>query len=105
MSTKKKQLREDFRNAVFARDQYQCVFCPAKEHLDAHHITDRSKMPNGGYVEENGITLCPAHHLTAELFHITNGEEWHQGFHPDDLYDRISSSYDKAFEASKKLKR
>lgn len=30
----------------------------AERDLDAHHITDRNEMPNGGYVPENGISLC-----------------------------------------------
>jgi hypothetical protein len=76
--------------------------------LDAHHITDRSLMPNRGYVLENGITLCDdgteqSCHLKAELFHITGGENWLSGFHPDDLYARIGSSRIKAEEASLKL--
>lgn len=68
--------------------------------LDAHHITDRNKMPGGGYVKENGITLCPECHAKAERFHQTNGEEHEMGFHPNDLYAIIGSSYEKALEAS-----
>ena len=57
----KKSIRETFRNAVFERDGYRCVMCgkTSKEvKLDAHHIEDRHGMPNGGYVPENGISLC-----------------------------------------------
>src|SRR5215203_1562865 len=86
----KKQLRAAFRKAVFQRDRYRCVTCgkPGKDRqggeahkqfhshpadrdlvcLDAHHITDRHEMPNGGYVAENGITLCDdGCHLLAEV--------------------------------------
>lgn len=101
---KRKQLvRQRFRESVFARDGHKCVFCDITEDLDAHHITDRSLMPNGGYVKENGVSLCHVHHLDAEKFHITNGKDWVAGMHPDDLYEIINSSYDAAFAASERL--
>lgn len=101
---KKKQIiRQDFRIAVFDRDGHQCVFCEAKGNLDAHHITDRSKMPNGGYVKENGITLCPEHHLKAEQYHMSDGKSWHEGLHPNDLYVMINSSYELAVKKSENL--
>jgi len=118
---RKKEIREKFRNEVYKRDNYTCVYCgfgPVKvkpqEYLDAHHITDRSDMPNGGYVKENGVTLCkediattygtePSCHMKAEKFHITNGEEWVEGLHPEDLYEKIGTSYDKAYKKSLKL--
>ncbi len=90
----KKQVRMVFRKAVFQRDRYRCAMCgkPGKDRqgsdghrnfhrdvpdaslllLDAHHITDRNEMPNGGYVEENGISLCDyGCHLLAEVYHQT----------------------------------
>lgn len=101
---KRKQLiRESFRTAVLGRDGNQCVFCDETQDLDAHHISDRSKMPNGGYVKENGITLCPDHHLDAELYHISNGNDFVKGLHPNDLYAIISSSYKLAVEKSRRL--
>lgn len=85
----KKQIRRAFRNAVFKRDGYRCAMCgkPGKDRqgadahltfhskisgaslllLDAHHITERNDMPDGGYFEENGISLCDGGcHLFAE---------------------------------------
>lgn len=91
----KKQIRENFRSVVFTRDKFKCVFCENAA-VDAHHITDRTEMPNGGYVLENGISLCSEHHIMAEKFHQTNGEEWNEGFHPNDLYKKIKSSKDLA---------
>lgn len=70
----KKQIRQNFNDSVFKRDKYKCVFCKITENLDASHITDRHEMPNGGYAKENGITLCPQHHMDAEKFHMTKGE-------------------------------
>jgi hypothetical protein len=73
------------------------------EQLDAHHITDRNEIPNGGYVKENGITLCPECHMKAEEYHQSEGMDWPQGFHPNSLYWRIGSSPEEAIEASKRL--
>lgn len=74
------------------------------EELDAHHITDRSEMPNGGYVKENGITLCKDDcHMKCEKFHISGGLEWNEGMHPDDLYKKINSSLELAIEKSNEL--
>ena len=100
----KKQIRQAFRDAVFKRDGNRCRFCSRTDDLDAHHITDRSEMPNGGYVKENGISLCPEHHMMAEQFHISEGKKWVDQMHPDDLYKLIGSSHEKAVLASERLK-
>jgi len=97
----KKQIREAFRLAVFERDKYKCAVCGTpgtEETLDAHHITDRNLMPNGGYVKENGITLCPTCHEKAEEFHQTMSAD--PGWYPLDLYARIGSSLEKAQRAA-----
>lgn len=101
--TKKQIIRSNFSESVFKRDKFKCCFCDKKEKLDAHHITDRNEMPNGGYVKENGISLCEKHHLDAEKFHITEGKEWVEGMHPNDLYNKIGSSFELAFSKSEKL--
>lgn len=62
-------------------------------------------MPNDGYAIENGISLCNFHHQLAEQFHITDGLWWFKGYHPQNLYDRIGSSYEAAFKASQNLKK
>lgn len=109
MSDKKKAIRKAFRDTCFKRDGYSCVMCGKKsspekalEELDCHHITDRTLMIAGGFVPENGITLCkdPCH-LLAEVFHSTSIA--HPGYSPDDLYKKINSSHELAMEASKKL--
>ncbi len=113
----KKNIRKEFKESVFERDNYTCVICGhgpfsdlAEQEFDTHHITDRSEMPNGGYVRENGITLCKESnsseescHMKAEKFHITEGEEWVDGMHPDDLYRMINSSKELAYEKSKSI--
>lgn len=106
----KKLIRKKFREDVFSRDDYHCVTCGAKGidrqanpvrivlvFLDAHHIIDRNNFPNGGYVKENGITLCDICHKKAEKYHQTNGADWEFGFHPNDLFKLIKSSKEAAF--------
>ena len=118
----KKEIRRKFRDETFERDGYKCRICDAdfsdqefpEIFLDAHHITDRSDMPNGGYVKENGISLCKENfddegfiiescHMKAELFHITNGENWYPNMHPNDLYELIGSSKEVAIKKSLNL--
>lgn len=109
MSSEKKMIRQRFRDACYKRDKYSCAKCgfksspeKAEDELDAHHITDRTEMPNGGYVKENGISLCAECHIKAEVFHSTGTPE--PGYSVDDLYKIVNSSHEKAVEASKKLK-
>lgn len=104
----KGEVRKKFRNSVFKRDNFTCQVCKTKRcdtDLDAHHITDRSEIENGGYVKENGITVCKdVCHMKCELYHISGGEDWNTGLHPDDLYRKIGSSKDLAIEKSLNLK-
>ena len=103
----KKDVRDNFRRSVFKRDRSRCQVCGkegTEQTLDAHHITDRSEMPNGGYVASNGITVCKEEcHLTVEQFHISQGDWWEEGLHPDDLYKKINSSYEQAYRDSESL--
>jgi 5-methylcytosine-specific restriction endonuclease McrA len=104
----KKDTRNNFRQTVFERDEHTCKVCGVKRpeaELDAHHITDRNEMPGGGYVAENGITVCKDEcHMKVEYFHISDNKQWNPGLHPDDLYRMIDSSYELAFEKSEELK-
>lgn len=107
MSTEKKKIRNEFRTETFTRDGNKCRSCGwsafnGEHHLDAHHITDRNLMPNGGYVKENGISLCPACHEKAEVFHSTGTAL--PGWAPEDLYKMVGSSYEEAVKASARLK-
>jgi hypothetical protein len=72
MSLEKKSIREAFRTAVFQRDGYRCVICNSPDHINAHHITNRDEMKDGGYSVDNGITLCWKCHLLAEKFYPNN---------------------------------
>lgn len=101
----KKKIRERFRKAVFTRDKNKCRMCGRSDvKLDSHHIVDRKELPNGGYVKENGITLCDEAdgcHFKAEQWHSTG--KCAVGFTPDELYNLIGSSRAIADEASKLL--
>ena len=108
MVSKKKEIRKAFRDACFKRDKYACVMCgfksspeKAMEDLDCHHICPREHMPAGGYVADNGISLCQRCHLKAEA--ILHNEYSDPDFSPFNLLEKIGSTYDKARAASKKL--
>jgi hypothetical protein len=108
MSARKKAIRQAFRDACLARDGRRCVMCGRSGVLlDAHHIEDRHAFPNGGYVPENGITLCSEGdpevncHWKAERFHATGTA--YPGYAPEELYARIGSSLERAFAADERL--
>jgi 5-methylcytosine-specific restriction endonuclease McrA len=126
--TRKQDLRRSFREDVFARDGYRCVVCGfqstpalADGELDAHHVTPREQMPHGGYVVEIGVSLCSSDgrrgtgrncHYIAELV-LSLGEARQHRWYPDEpfypyspkaLYERVRSSYEKAYEASTYLR-
>ncbi|MFT5720622.1 MAG: hypothetical protein ACI9W6_000922 [Motiliproteus sp.] len=107
MSAKKKLARQKFREDVLKRDHNHCVICKTQDDIDAHHITDRELMPGGGYVKENGITLCQEHIEMAEHQRQSDGVEVEvEGedlFAPSKLYIKIGSNYEKAFKASERL--
>ena len=106
MSNLKKATRKAFRDAVFARDNHRCVMCGASNvALDAHHIFPREDMPNGGYVKENGITLCDVWggcHARAEA--TLQGKAHYPGFTHQELFAKINSSLLQAKLAASTLK-
>lgn len=104
MVQNKKQIRAAFREVVFKRDNHRCRKCGEDDcKLDAHHITDRSEMPNGGYVVENGISLCEPCHELAEEWHASGHTHVWPSYHPNDLYALIGSSWERAWEMSELL--
>ena len=122
--TRKQEVRRQFRDAVFKRDGYRCVVCgfksspeQAEQDLDAHHITAREEMSGGGYVKENGVSLCdpakrgaPAEdgcHWKAECKIASlprDPEDYWYKFTRPELYKAIGSNYGKALQASMRLK-
>jgi hypothetical protein len=57
--------RDEFREAVFKRDNYECIFCDMPVG-DAHHIMERRLWPDGGYYLDNGASVCGYHHIQCE---------------------------------------
>lgn len=100
----KREIRSRFRSQVLERDGHRCRKCGATGvELDAHHITPRERMPAGGYVVENGITLCTdaanGCHSKAESAIRDSHGEWS----PSGLYELIGSSEAAARAASERL--
>jgi len=62
--------RDNFRNGVFERDNYKCVFCD-KSAVDAHHIMERRLWPDGGYYLNNGGSVCGEHHMLCETTELS----------------------------------
>jgi hypothetical protein len=68
--TQKLLTRDDFREGVFKRDNYKCVFCD-KPAQDAHHILERRLWPDSGYYLDNGASVCGEHHMKCETTEIS----------------------------------
>lgn len=54
---------KNWRQAVYQKDNYQCVLCGSKEKLNAHHIKSWKNYPELRYNISNGITLCEKCHI------------------------------------------
>lgn len=65
--------RDEFREAVFARDDHTCVICGAPA-VDAHHIIERRLFSDGGYYINNGASVCEEHHLECERTTISTDD-------------------------------
>lgn len=115
MAEKKKKIRTKFRKDVFERDKFACVICGKQDKtlinkhdgdyksdiLDAHHITNRNEMPSGGFVKENGVTLCQERcHILAEEY--LQGISQIEEYSPESLYKKIGSTKEEAIVKSKK---
>lgn len=109
MSEEKRLVRERFRSECLVRDGHRCRACGVRVagiDVNVHHITPRNEIPNGGYVLENGITLCHGCHRQAEaclatLAGASQGESHALNvacaLSPTNLYRVIGSSRDLAF--------
>jgi 5-methylcytosine-specific restriction endonuclease McrA len=97
-----KQWRKEFREGVFKRDNYKCRVCGETGLLDAHHITDRHNLPNGGYVLSNGVSLCSKCHVLAGE-HVIGGRTYPPAYEPEFFYSMIGSSFEQALTDSRNL--
>ena len=69
-TTTKLLTRDEYREAVFARDKQRCVVCDAPA-VDVHHIVERKLWVDSGYYLDNGASLCEPCHLRAEATEIS----------------------------------
>lgn len=69
--------RQEFRADCLDRDNGQCVvpWCPS-EATEVHHILERSLWDDGGYVPDNGASVCNDHHQYAETNDIPPQAFW-----------------------------
>jgi hypothetical protein len=89
--------RDKFRELVFARDGYKCVFCQ-KEAKDAHHIFERRLWNDGGYYLDNGASVCHECHYKCEqttytVEQVREAAKIRNKIYPDCLYS--DRRYDK----------
>lgn len=66
--------RDNFREAVFQRDQHICVICRTNPAEDAHHIIERRLWSDGGYYVDNGASVCGPCHIACEKTEISPDE-------------------------------
>jgi hypothetical protein len=76
--------RSRFREACVERDGGECVVPWCKEAVtpdpsgpgEQHHVLERKLWKDGGYIPENGASVCNTHHRYAETNHIPPQAFW-----------------------------
>lgn len=71
------QKRAQFREQCLERDNHECIvpWC-GNDPDDVHHIIERAEWEDGGYIPENGASVCNKHHQYAEENHIPPQSFW-----------------------------
>lgn len=71
------QNRKEFRETCLDRDDEQCLvpWC-INEATEVHHILERELWNNGGYIPNNGASVCNKHHRYAESNDIPPQAFW-----------------------------
>lgn len=69
--------RKEFRETVFSRDDNECIvpWCESTAE-DAHHLIERDLWKDGGYIPNNGVSVCNHHHQAAETNDIPPQSFW-----------------------------
>jgi hypothetical protein len=71
------QHRSNFRSAVFDETNNECIvpWCETQAD-DAHHVIERELWNDGGYIPDNGASVCNKHHQYAETNDIPPQAFW-----------------------------
>ena len=65
-----------WRKAVFARDEYTCIWCGIKDKtIKADHIKPFALYPELRFAIDNGRTLCDKCHKTTDTYGNRKGNE------------------------------
>ena len=57
-----------WREAVFKRDNWKCIWCGKKGNIEADHIKPFAYFPELRYAIDNGRTLCVPCHKTTDTY-------------------------------------
>jgi len=57
-----------WKEAVFKRDDYKCVWCGSEEKIEADHIKTFALYPELRFAIDNGRTLCNECHKTTDSY-------------------------------------
>ena len=58
----------NWREAVFARDNFTCQHCGASDYVTAHHIKSFAHYPELRFDIQNGLTLCETCHSKTDNY-------------------------------------
>lgn len=94
----KTKIQKIFESSVFGRDEMLCRICDKIADV-AHQIISKNAFLNGGFVIENGISLCDD---CCEKVKNVNGDDPIYGAFA--LYNKIGSSFLEAMEKDGKIK-
>lgn len=69
LSDRRKPEYKEWRDAVYARDNYTCQICGDAKggNLQAHHVKDFANHPDLRFVVSNGLTVCQSCHEKIHL--------------------------------------
>lgn len=71
--------KEQFKTAVFLRDNHKCVFC-SKKATTSYHIIDKNLFSDSACYLNNGVSLCEEHLKKCETTDISLEDIWNACF-------------------------
>jgi hypothetical protein len=61
-----------WKNSVFERDNFACIWCGSTERIEADHIKPFAYYPELRFAIDNGRTLCHKCHKTTDTYGVRN---------------------------------